>query len=171
MNKRKSGKGAAVVQEDTAEDLDDQGLTQEEVRIIQEERKKRIVNHMLCKTFYTADERKLNFTTEKSWWERLVHTHPTNFQFKAEDTKTPFSLVRDRNANFPAFERHLYCHLDYDMMILIICFINLIDSRLNNPVLAICLSYLIERILRYLRNFLGERNIVAKTFVDDRFLL
>ena len=57
------------------------------------------------------------------------------------------------------------------MMILIICFINLIDSRLNNPVLAICLSYLIERILRYLRNFLGERNIVAKTFVDDRFLL
>ena len=100
-----------------------------------------------------------------------MHTHPTSFQFKAEDTKTPFSLVRDRNANFPAFERHLYCHLDYDMMILIICFINLIDSRLNNPVLAICLSYLIERILRYLRNFLGERNIVAKTFVDDRFLL
>lgn len=61
--------------------------------------------------------------------------------------------------------------LDYDMLILIICFINLIDRQLNNPVVAIFLSYLIERALRWLHGFLGEKNIVKKTMTDDCFLI
>ena len=171
MNKRRSGKGGAVLVEDTAEDVDDQGLSQNEVKIVRQERKKRIINHMLCQTFNMIDERKLNTNTTKSCWERLVQSMPANFVFNVDDTKVPFHLVADSNPNFPSFERNLYCHLDYDMLILIICFINLIDQKLQNPVLAICLSYLIERGLRALHGFLGEKNIVKKTFIDDCFLL
>jgi len=57
------------------------------------------------------------------------------------------------------------------MLILIICFINLIDQKLNNPIVAIFLSYLIERFLRWLHRFLSDKNIVKKTFTDASFLL
>ena len=89
-----------------------------------------------------------------------MHTAPEAFQFQEQDTKTPFHLVRDKNINFPAFERHLFCFLDYDLVILIICLINLIDMKLNNPMLAICISYFVERFLRWLRAFIGEKNLV-----------
>ena len=100
-----------------------------------------------------------------------MHTAPAAFVFQEQDTRTPFHLVRDQNINFPAFERHLYCHLDYDIVILIICLFNLIDMKLNNPMLAICISYFVERTLRALRAFIGEKNLVAKTYTDDCFLL
>ena len=95
---------------------------------------------------------------------------PASFVFE-DEPKTPFTLVADGNPNFPCFERCLYMKLDYDMLILIICFINLIDQQLNNPVVAIFLSYLIERTLRWLHGFLGEKNIVKKTYTDDCFLI
>ena len=43
--------------------------------------------------------------------------------------------------------------------------------KLNNPMLAICISYFVERFLRWLRYFVGEKNLVAKTYTDDCFLL
>ena len=79
--------------------------------------------------------------------------------------------MRDKNINFPSFEKHLYCYLDYDIIILIICMFNLIDMKLNNPMLAIVISYFVERVLRALRAFIGEKNLVSKTYTDDCFLL
>ena len=127
---------------------------------MRQERKKRIVNHMLCETVRQVDDRQVALVSEKSFWQKLMHTAPEAFQFQEQDTKTPFHLVRDKNINFPAFERHLFCFLDYDLVILIICLINLIDMKLNNPMLAICISYFVERFLRWLRAFIGEKNLV-----------
>lgn len=57
------------------------------------------------------------------------------------------------------------------MIILIICYINLIDMLTGNPMLAICLAYFIERFFRWLRFYLGEKNIAKKTYTDDCFML
>ena len=83
----------------------------------------------------------------------------------------PFHLVHDTNEKYPSFERNLFCFLDYDVLILIICFINLIDQLLDNPMVAIVTSYFIERFFRWLRATLGEKNIVRSTYIDECFLL
>lgn len=42
---------------------------------------------------------------------------------------------------------------------------------MQNPMVAICIAYFTERVLRWLRGFVGEKNLVAKTYTDDCFLL
>jgi len=98
-------------------------------------------------------------------------TAPAAFQFSADNNQTPFHLVRDKNEKFPGFERNLYCHLDYDMLILIIGYINLIDLTTQNPMLAICIAYFIERFFRLLRAYLGEKNLSKKTYTDECFMI
>ena len=78
LAKRK--KDTKVVQDiDDLEETNDEGLTQKEQKIVQEERKKRIVNHMLCETVRQVDDRQANLVSEKSWWERLMLTAPAAF--------------------------------------------------------------------------------------------
>ena len=126
---------------------------------------------MLCQTFHMVDERKFNNIPRKTWVQKLMQSAPEAFSFdQSDETKAPFHFFRDMSDTFPSFERSLYCHLDYDMMILIICFINLIDLETGNPMLAIFLSYVIERVLRKLHRFLGERNLTSKTYVDPCFM-
>ena len=50
-------------------------------------------------------------------------------------------------------------------------FISLIHQLTNNPMLAVCIAYFIERFLRWLRGYLGERNLAKKTYTDECFLL
>lgn len=140
---------------------------------MREERKKRIINYVLCTTFHLSDDRKQNIIATKKWWERLVHTAPSAFKFSSGSTSndTPFTLVQDVQEKYPMFERHLYCHLDYDMIILMIGYISLIDIVTQNPMLAITVAYFIERFFRFLRGYLGEKNIVKKTLTSDVFLL
>ena len=53
LAKRKEKKEGKVVREaDEGEELNEQGMSQKEVKIIREERKKRILNHMLCQTIH-----------------------------------------------------------------------------------------------------------------------
>ena len=77
--RRSSNKATNIVKDQNADDLDEQGLSQSEIKIVRQERKKRIINHMLCQTFHMADERKLNNITQKSCWESLVDSHPAAF--------------------------------------------------------------------------------------------
>lgn len=128
---------------------------------------------MLCSTVHKVDERRPNNITPKSWWENLMLTAPSAFEFNEtkEGAQTPFHLVKDPTVNMPAFERNLYCHLDYDMLILMICVINLIDYRTENPMVAICVAYFVERFFKWLRFTLGEKNLVKKTFTDSSFML
>jgi len=73
-------KDPKVIQDiDDLDEMNDQGLTQKETKIVREERKKRIVNHMLCETVRQVNDRQVNLVSEKSWWERLVHTAPAAF--------------------------------------------------------------------------------------------
>ena len=84
-----------------------------------------------------------------------MHTAPAVFQFSTDNTLTPFHLVRDPHVKYPGFERNLYCHLDYDILIMLIGYIIVIDNKTDNPMLAIFIAYIIERIFRLLRSFIG----------------
>ena len=79
--------------------------------------------------------------------------------------------MRDPHVKYPGFERNLYCHLDYDILIMLIGYIIVIDNRTGNPMLAIFVAYIIERIFRLLRSFIGQKNIAKKTFSDECFML
>lgn len=100
-----------------------------------------------------------------------MHTAPEAFQLTDKNNDTPFTLVQDVAEKYPAYERHLYCYLDYDLMILMIGYISLIDIVSQNPMLAICVAYFIERFFRWLRHYLGEKNLAKKTITDECFLL
>ena len=128
---------------------------------------------MLCATVDLVDKKNPNNIVPKSWWERLMLTSPEAFKFNESKNgaQSPFHLVKDPTTNMPTFERNLYCHLDYDMLILIICVINLIDYRTENPMVAICVGYFIERFFKWLRFTLGEKNLIKKTFTDASFML
>lgn len=79
---KRAKKDPKVIQDiDDLDETNDQGLTQKETKIVRQERKKRIVNHMLCETVRQVDDRQVNLVSDKSWWERLVHTAPAAFQF------------------------------------------------------------------------------------------
>ena len=150
MVKKQAQKGGKTVRESEADDdVNEQGLNPKEMKIVRQERKKRIINHMLCQTINMVDFKKFNNITTKSWWERLMHTAPSVFTFDANDKAgVPFHLVRDSSDKFPSFERNLYGSLDYDLLILIIGYVNLLDQLTGNPMLAICLAYFIERFFR-----------------------
>ena len=95
MRSKKDGK--VVRDAGEGDELNEQGMNQKEVKIIREERKKRIMNHMLCQTFHLIDEKRFNNITEKNRCERLLMTAPANFSLDSVDeTKSPFHLVRDK---------------------------------------------------------------------------
>ena len=80
-------------------------------------------------------------------------------------------MVQDSSEPYPTLERWLYCSLDYDILMVEILFWYLFDTTLGNPMLAIALTYCVERFFRWLRATLGENNLSQKAMVDDRFLL
>jgi len=52
-----------------------------------------------------------------------------------------------------------------------ILFFFIFDGLLNNALLALFATYLVERVFRYIRAELGENNLVDKAHVDERFLI
>lgn len=81
-----------------------------------------------------------------------------------------FKLIQDDSENFPSFESLMYCDLDYQMVLINILWFYLFDYYTYNPLLAITLTYVIERLFRYIRVRVGEANLVKKTMVDGSFL-
>ena len=69
------------------------------MKIVREERKKRIINYMLCKTFYMSDDRNQGTVTTKTLTERLMHTSPSQFSFNSH--ATPYTLVQDVYEKYP----------------------------------------------------------------------
>jgi hypothetical protein len=80
-------------------------------------------------------------------------------------------LVRDHDPAYPNFMSSLYMQLDYQMVLLYIMWWFFFDHYTDNDVLAVFLVYILERILRELRAWLGKRNIVVKCMFDERFLV
>lgn len=113
----------------------------------------------------------MNYITTKNYWERLMDMAPETFKFEDNVNKPAFQLVVDAFDKYPTFERTLYCYLDYDLVIFMICMIAVVEKELENPMVAIFIAYLCERFFMVLRRFLGERNLVKKTFTSESFLL
>lgn len=89
------------------------------------------------------------------------------------EMEVPFTLVRDFSDFFPSFQENLYKSLDWDLVHLYILYFFLFDGLLagKNPMLAIFLTYVVERVLLKIRQDLGGSNLTKKTLVDERFLL
>jgi len=84
--------------------------------------------------------------------------------------KDDFILLQDLGEDSLCFEKWLYCYLDYDMVVAMILYWYMFDYIFNNPLLAVALTYAVERFFRWLRAELGEANLAKKAMVDDRFL-
>ena len=82
-----------------------------------------------------------------------------------------FHLIQDWSENFPAFEDFLYSSLDYQIVVMEILWFFLLDSQFANPLLSIAITFVIERVFRWLRASLGEKNLSKKTFIDDCFFM
>ena len=75
----KKGSSKVIRETEDGGEVNDQGFTQHEMQIVRQERKKRIVNHMLCTTFHQVNEKGFNNTVMKNCCERLMLSAPNDF--------------------------------------------------------------------------------------------
>ena len=81
-------------------------------------------------------------------------------------------VIEDPVEQYPSFQNVLYCSLDLSLVLLYIMFFFFFDILFDgNGLLSVFAVYVVERLLRYVRAELGERNLCAKAHVDDRFLV
>jgi len=90
-----------------------------------------------------------------------------------DNAEGPFELVRDYNDLFPSFQDMLYKALDWDMVHLYILYFFLFDYMWEGKktMLAIFMTYMVERLLRKIRQDIGTANLTKKTLVNDRFMM
>lgn len=65
----------------------------------------------------------------------------------------------------------LYCSLDYQNLILFILVFSLFDRITGNSIISIMITYMVEKLLKQLRDILSEKNLSNKTLIDERFLI
>jgi meckelin len=58
-----------------------------------------------------------------------------------------------------------------DLLLFNILTFSACDIWLSNTAVSILLTFLLDRFIVYIRASFGERNIAAKTMVDERFLI
>ena len=95
----------------------------------------------------------------------MLQLPPESFNATLSDKnpKVPFVLVRDKQENAPTFEKTLYCALDIDIVQVMALWWFFFESASgnaqtgnnSNPMLAVALTYLVERFLKWLRASLG----------------
>jgi hypothetical protein len=127
-----------------------------------------MVNQLFCFVFNMIDSHAAAFD-QKTYMQRLLKQAPNSYDFDKMDS--PCVLVQDSFLNSPNYEEFLYCYLDYDIVIVEILWWFFFDKILGNPMIAVALTYLVERLLRYIRGKWGEKNISKKTKVDQAFLI
>jgi hypothetical protein len=96
--------------------------------------------------------------------------NPPTFDAKATGDQSKFVLVRDAFAAYPSFENQLYSSLDFSIVVLNFLWWFLFEHYTKNSVLAVGFVYVMERTVRYLRAVLGQKNLVKKAFIDERFM-
>jgi hypothetical protein len=148
----------------------DQGpMSPEEVQISIEEDKRLKLNKRLTDAFSKAQTADVRPIVEREWYERLFKSVPQSFD--PVSSKDKLMLVQDASENFPTFEGMLYCELDYQIVLLNILWFYFFDHWTGNSMLAITLTFCIERILRWVRTTWGEKNLSKKTFISDAFFV
>jgi len=102
---------------------------------------------------------------ERTCLQRLLRQVPDIYDQNGKpDLSPPFTLVKD--PHWPSFENFLYGSLDFQMVLLYILWWFLIENYTQNPVLALGIVYLIERLYKFIRAYAGEKNFVKKSYVD-----
>jgi len=107
-------------------------------------------------------------------WSRLVGALPVSGRDQpiALETLSKLVVIKDPVEQYPSFVNVLYCSLDFSLVLLYIMLFYFLDMLFNgNSLLSIFAVYVVERVLRYIRAELGERNLCNKAHVDERFLV
>ena len=79
-------------------------------------------------------------------------------------------MIKDHWESFPSITENYLAALDTDLVMLYILYFFLFDHLIGKPMIAIFIVYVLERLIRALRQMLGENNIIKKTFVTPNFL-
>ncbi len=85
------------------------------------------------------------FIVEKNPCERLLGLVPSGYNL-AQLTDVAL-LVKDSFSKWPSYSKVLYCHLDYDILILNILFFNMFDVASGNSIISLFIVYAIEKAL------------------------
>ena len=80
-------------------------------------------------------------------------------------------MIKDYFSSWPSFTSVLYCSLDYQNLILFILVFSLFDRVTGNSIISIMITYIVEKLLKQLRDILSEKNLSNKTLIDERFLI
>ncbi|XP_011834071.1 PREDICTED: meckelin [Mandrillus leucophaeus] len=105
---------------------------------------------------------------------RSVHGHADtnmeemnmNLKREAENLCSPFLI--DEGYSFSSV---LYYGNEATLLVFDLLFFCVVDLACQNFILASFLTYLQQEIFRYIRNTVGQKNLVSKTLVDQRFLI
>lgn len=106
---------------------------------------------------------------DRSACERLFSRLPTEINLSSL-TGIPY-LIRDYFSKWPSFTKILYCSLDYQILILLILLFSLFDRVSGSSIISIGIIYIIEKLLKGFRAWLGESNLSKKTLIDERFFI
>lgn len=80
-------------------------------------------------------------------------------------------MVRDYFAKWPSFTSILYCSLDYQIVIIFIMFFSVFDRASGSSIISIGIIYIIEKLLKMFRNWMGASNLSKKTLIAESFLM
>ena len=147
---------------------DSQALTYQELAIRQGELRKSNITRLFKSKL--ADNIGATQILEDSWYDRLVNSPPDRVDPATLDRLV---VVSDKVEQYPSFFKVLFCSLDYSLVMmyaLLFCILEEIWGEQGNSLLSLFIVYIVEQVLRALRQRLGEKNLVKKAFVDERFL-
>merc|ERR1712150_464154 len=70
-----------------------------------------------------------------------------------------------------SFDKTIFYGNEWTLQIFNVLWFTVMDLATGNFILAAILVYVLEEIIWRVRAAIGQRNIVAKTMIDDRFLI
>eukprot|EP00347_Sterkiella_histriomuscorum_P018733 403344384 len=143
--------------------------SERERMIFEHECKKQQLSNQLKKVINEVYINKAQYIMERGCWERLLKRLPVEINLGAL-TGIPY-LVRDMFSKWPNFTSILYCSLDYQIVILFIMFFSVFDRASGSSIISIGIIYIIEKLLKTFRQWLGESNLSKKTLIDSRFFV
>ena len=141
----------------------DKNMHKKEMRVLQEEFKKRKVIDYFLKRL--GDNIQQDQIFDEDWLSRQTRAPPRSLNDLNE-----VLVVQDDWEQFPSLVRMMYASLDYSLVMLYALLFILFQEWLGfNAPLAIFCVYLLERCLRYMRSSYGNANLSTKSYVDQCF--
>jgi hypothetical protein len=128
-------------------------MSSEERIIFRDEQRKTAVNNRLKSKL--SDYIKKESILEHSWGSVITGMPPNKFKQNEDEIQ----VVIDRSESFPSMFSVLFCSLDFSMLMLytlVFIEIEIIYGNRGNSMLSIFIVYVVERILRKLRQSLGQ---------------